>query len=424
MGSFSLWHWLIVLVVIMLGAAIYLVGVLGRSRTRRVLSNLWEQRIYEGNRLTLDGPNPDRVPLAFLLGFWTFALLIGLTVLPIANISRDLLIWLGFGLSIPIYVLVVIAVFVHMRPNHSRQLKYSLVMASLPLPQLLLAPSIALHALGHVYGAEKTLLLVGSAVGVLVTSWSVLVVAAIALLGRTWIKRSSQGHPPLSPWERFVFALVHLRYAGPLFFICFLLSANAVLVMLAIRYVAVERFRYQPIVYLRSFHHKSAGEIFGRSIAPGVASLGVIKALVHDQQKGSVLLSSASIWQFGLLATVPDTHWQEWVTKDLARACLVIIDSSILTRGVQWEIDAALLYVKRENLLIITDGRELELASPPITILHYTGQPNALAQLRSSVATWGRSALPGYRDWLMPATVVAWAFVLLVGCLEYALVLI
>jgi hypothetical protein len=311
-----------------------------------------------------------------------------------------------------------------MRPNHSRQLKYSLVMASLPLPQLLLIPSIALQASGHVHGADKTLLLVASAMGVLVTSWPVLVVTGIALLGRTWIKRSSKGPPPMSPWERFVFAFVHMRYAGPLFFICFLLSANVLLVMLAIRYVAVERFRYQPVVYLRSFHHKSAAEIFGRSIAPGMASLGVIKALVHDQQKGSVLLSNASIWQFGLIATVPDTHWQEWVTKDLARACLVIIDSSILTRGVQWEIDAALLYVKGENLLIITDGRELELASPPITILHYIGQPNALARLRSSVATWGRSALPGYRDWLMPAAVVAWACVLLVGCLERAILVL
>lgn len=55
-----------------------------------------------------------------------------------------------------------------------------------------------------------------------------------------------------------MFAFVHTRYAGPLIVVCYFLSKEILLALLMIRHLAVELFRRQPVIYLRSFHYDDA----------------------------------------------------------------------------------------------------------------------------------------------------------------------
>src|SRR5580693_6896838 len=101
-----------------------------------------------------------------------------------------------------------------------------------------------------------------------------------------------------------------MEYAGPLIVVTYFISSDVItLILLMSRYVIVERFSSESIIYLRSFAYEEAAEILGETVSPAVSCLGVLKALVHHLQPGAASVSSTSIWQFGFIATVPDAYW-------------------------------------------------------------------------------------------------------------------
>jgi hypothetical protein len=126
-----------------------------------------------------------------------------------------------------------------------------------------------------------------------------------------------------------------MEYAGPLIVVTYFISSDVItLILLMSRYVIVERFRSESIIYLRSFAYEEAAEILGEAVVPAVSCFGVLKALVHHLQPEAALLSRTSIWQFGFIATAPDEYWRNWVTEALQSASLVIIDRSIATESI------------------------------------------------------------------------------------------
>jgi hypothetical protein len=162
-----------------------------------------------------------------------------------------------------------------------------------------------------------------------------------------------------------------------------------------IRYLIVERFRQQPVIYLRSFHYDDAAEVFGDAIAPAVAPCGVVKGLVHSQQTGGALFSRTSFWQLGLMATVPDARWKDWVTKALRSARLVIIDNSMPTGSIKWEIAAALQAVDPRRVLVIARDQAATNTTVDVEVIKYGQGRKAMAQLHRDIAGWVGRALPG-----------------------------
>ena len=434
----SIFHWL---VVIFAGyILIFFIRVVSRSRVRSRLFVRAERKVYVGAQTPLDEPKPGFIALPYLLSFWALVILLGLTLPPTVNLTailqpdklRQLDLPMVISLSLLFNVLnlcgvalVLSGILLHLRPNHSRQLKYSLVMACMPLWLMLFLPNSVLEALkqsqtrdGHSSFMEAALLL-GAAF------WGVIVVVVIAVLGGVWIRHcASSGRKPPSPLEQLFFTFVRMRCAGPIIILCYFLSKDVMLILLMIRYLVIERFRQQPIVYLRSFHHQDAAEVFGRAIAPAIARFGVVKALVHTRQTGGALLSKASIWQFGLMATAPDEHWQDWVTEALRTARLVIIDCSILTDSVKWEVDAALQHVKRQCVLVITDDQAPIGAATDTEIVFYGQGPKWTARLESNIAAWAEWALPGRPSKFLPMAALAWFCVLLVASADLGLAIL
>jgi hypothetical protein len=186
-----------------------------------------------------------------------------------------------------------------------------------------------------------------------------------------------------------------MRWVGPIIVVCILTTNNLCLILLMTRYVVIERFRKQPIIYLRSFHYDGATETFGNAIAPAISRFGVVEGLVHGEQKSSNLIARASIWQFGQMIAVLDGQWKDWVTNALRYANAVIIDCSVLTKSVTWEIVEAFRSVGRHRVLLIANESTPDIGATGAQIVRYGRGPDAMQQLRAGITDWARLTISG-----------------------------
>jgi hypothetical protein len=184
-----------------------------------------------GKQTPLQEPTPGYIALPYLLAFWVLTFLLGLILAPTVDLRTLLhptrsdfyflvLIPLQFGLLVCIGA----GILVHFRPNHSRQLKYSLVMAGLPLSSLFLGPRSILDAIEQAVPVDRSLSLRVALLFCLVF-WYAFLVGIIAVLGGMWIRRqASAGQTIPRAWEQFLFTLFHVRIAGPVILILMLWS--------------------------------------------------------------------------------------------------------------------------------------------------------------------------------------------------------
>jgi hypothetical protein len=190
---------------------------------------------------------------------------------------------------------------------------------------------------------------------------------------------------------------------------------DLLLVLLVIRYIAIERFRQRPIVYFRSFHHQHANQIFGRAIAPALSSYGVIMGLVNNLQTGSRLFSRTSLWQFGWMAVVPEGRWQEWVSTALDRASLAIIDCSVVTESVLWEIRAAVCALDVTRIAVIRGTRDSDCHDfPGVQVFEYSNENSqSLRQLKERLDRWAKITSRSSQQTI----VIAWMLAIMVICI-------
>lgn len=379
-----------------------------------------------GQRTPLQEPTPGYIALPYLLALWVLTFLLGLILAPTVDLRTQLnpanspFILVPIALQLGLLVCVGAGILVHFRPNHSRQLKYSLIMAGLPLLALFLEPRSILDTLEQAVPVDLSFLRV--ALLFCVVFWYAILVGIMAVLGGKWIRRQASAAQAIPrAWEQFLFTLTHVRIAGPVILISLLLSKGLVLVLLMIRYLTGERFRRHPAIYLRSFHYDAAAEVFGKAIAPAIAPFGIIKGLVHSEQTGGDLLSRTSIWQFGVMATVPDALWRDWVKNALSSASLVIIDRSVPTESVMWEVDTALHFIDKRRVLIISRDQTPVNTTSDVKIIMYGNEPDAMTHLRRDIGSWAASTVPDGRSKLLKANVVLICAMLLAGVFEFAL---
>jgi hypothetical protein len=380
-----------------------------------------------GHQTPLQEPTPGYIALPYLLAFWALTFLLGLILAPTVDL-RTLLnprdsdfvvvqILFQFGLLVCIGA----GILVHFRPNHSRQLKYSLVMAGLPVLHLFLEPRSILDTLEQAF-PDRSVSFLRVALFFCVVFWSILLVGIVAVLGGMWIRRQASAAQTIPrAWEQFLFTLVHVRIAGPVFLILVPLSKGLLLVLLMIRYLTGERFRRQPVIYLRSFHYDAAAEVFGEAIAPALAPFGVIKGLVHGEQTSGDLFSRTSIWQFGFMATIPDARWRDWVKDALSSASLAIIDRSVPTESVTWEVDTALHLIDKRRVLILSRDQTSINTTPDVKIVKYGQEPDAMTRLRRDIGSWAGRTLAGGQSKMLVANAVLICVTLLAVVLEFAL---
>jgi len=369
---------------------------------RRLLSGMREKRLYRKGRMLAAGKPPPTFTFPYVIVAWSFFFVMGISFPPPALLSGSLDQIAELGRQYNSYrllamiPLVMAAVVIHLRPNHSRELKYTLV--------LILLPAVSLFATGaqtrdlfsgrsietaHPTIAYSIIYAVVVFVSLAISLWYVFVFLALSLFASYWIKT---GRVTRSSSGKIGFAFFRVRFFGPFMLLCGLAPDIAV-VFLGGRYVLGEAFRRHPIVYLRSFRHEGAGKIFGRAIAPALAPFGVIRALVHESQTGRVLLSSTSIWQFGSLETVPDASWQSWVSDAVRSSSLAVIDCTVRTESVDWEIQTSLRELDAGRVLVMTTDQAPVVAANGATVSSYAADRGGIKRLRAQVTSWAGQAL-------------------------------
>jgi hypothetical protein len=380
---------------------------------RSRLSRIRERRIYQRAR-DAEGPSaPSRLPFVYVAAAWMAVLVIGIAFAPsqpavteaIGNTQQT---WSAYR-SLVTAAAFVVALIIHLRPNHSRALKYGIVFAAIPSLDLFVSGG----TLRDVIAGYRDLLdaLVTGVLIVLAFWWIAAFLAIGASLPR-WCKAARTiSETGRATSALYLFAFFRSSGFGPGVLLCLFFVHDIGLLLLAGRYVLVEAFRLHPIVYLRSFRHDGAAITFGRAVAPALAPLGVIRALVHGKQTGSTLLSRTSIWQFGLLATVADEHWQSWVGEALAQATLAVVDCTMPSKSVDWEIRTSLEKLGPRRVLVTSAQRD---AASPLgfgEVLFYTNDPAGRRALKRQVREWAAGVLGFDLRKALRIRIFAWSFI-------------
>ena len=407
MGS-SLIHWLLVLLVLVLLLAPIIFGPLlsNRTRARTWLARLSEHKSYstveEINEETpkselfrqIKEETPSSKLFKLLIYSWLLILASGLFCLQrlepffsakqpsYAGMIEVIGIFSGLSILAPVLCFLIAAI-IHFQPNHSRVLKYFLLLLPLPFENLFYLPTVLLSRLGS---GSLLMFFIECLILFSVISWGLTLTVALMIFGTYWLKQTEINTRSFSRYEYAVFHFIRMKWIGPLMFILLWSSKDLVLVLLVVRYIAIERFLQRPIVYLRSFHHQHANQVFGRAIAPALSSYGVIMGLVNKLQTGSRLFSRTSLWQFGWMAVVPDGRWQEWVSAALNRASLAIVDCSVVTESVLWEIRTAVSALDVTRIAVIRSTHDSNCHDfPGVQVFESSNEnPQVLRQLKKN----------------------------------------
>jgi hypothetical protein len=372
---------------------------LSPTATRLRIFRFFERRKIGNVSASFQEPESSLVPLPLLHGTWLAALLLGLSVtFPFTSLDAvsdhgdETAKAIAGLLSILSLLLALIAFVINYIPGHSRPLKYTIGLISLPLFRLAVHGTDIAPVLSGMDGwfwkiAAGTGLTVGR-------FWFLWIAPAVCLIGhlRSRARLGMTENEP-SNFERYLFAFARMRGFGVLAIVFFVFLGELFIPLMMLRYVVVERFRRNSILYLRSFSHDEAAAAFGAIIAPALARYGVIRGLVHERQKNSFLMSRVSVWQFGLMTTVPDPDWREWVSANLKTASLAIVDCSLATESVRWELACALSHLPPSRVVVINSGEALKFDDTRPHIIEIDTSRAKIKELRRQLARFAEAVL-------------------------------
>ncbi|MCG8420653.1 MAG: hypothetical protein MJE77_22265 [Proteobacteria bacterium] len=157
------------------------------------------------------------------------------------------------------------------------------------------------------------------------------------------------------------------------------------------RAMITDKVARAPIVFLRSFHDENAARQLGQIIMPLASIRGVISVLTHRMQDPGALLGELNMKDIPGFIMIPDLPgdsgeiqgWQKWIQEEIACACAVIIDLSMPSEGVVWELTCAFTYAPRRTLILVSSDaaenikeflsklRKESADIPPIQIVVY-----------------------------------------------------
>lgn len=123
---------------------------------------------------------------------------------------------------------------------------------------------------------------------------------------------------------------------------------------LVVRYFVRPYVTRHPFLYLRSFEDASARRFVAQILTPSVGTRGVIVGLVHDEQTGEELHRTTEEGSYAALFAVPDSAWQNWVISSLGSCTGVVLDMSIPSASIAWELDQALRHLPPDRILVIS----------------------------------------------------------------------
>lgn len=130
------------------------------------------------------------------------------------------------------------------------------------------------------------------------------------------------------------------------------LSLAVIVVVYA--YYGRTALKKHSILYLRSFSYKNAPRILERIVLPATRGAGFLTAITHQLQKPIEILPKTKGALDNIdLEILDDEAWQDWVIQQLKKSSAAIIDLTILTKGVLWELDQAINILPSDKIVVL-----------------------------------------------------------------------
>lgn len=156
----------------------------------------------------------------------------------------------------------------------------------------------------------------------------------------------------VAPWQRVVYRTLKQALV-PVLLVETLFGGGWLIGYFFLRYHFGQKVAANPIVYFRSFSYSDAGSAFGSILAPIASRLGVVVAFAHRQQLPSVLHTSTQAGERAELHAIDDAQWQQRILQLLETAVLVVVDRTVQTEGLEWEIAQARRVLGPERVIVL-----------------------------------------------------------------------
>jgi hypothetical protein len=324
----------------------------------------------------------------------THSALSGTSLDDAAYAAGDLYYSLKALIYVSAFVCVLRAVYLHLRPSHDRRTKYDYLLAGASVGSLhvltrlldlgaTVDTEMSLDAWLNVYTVAKLTVSPVFVCFMLFAFNPAVWLLIFFLLTKRWIRGRSRTSAQTSTFpSRRTYNVIRVLPLPVLLVI----GHPFVLPYLWLRFLVFEAMAERPIIYLRAFRYVQGPTAFGRIVFKVARRFSVIVAIVHQAQRGSALMRHTSILEQPRTALLPDDRWQTWVVERLKTASAVIIDATVQTDALAWELDHArsVAGLDRTCVLIQRGGTRPE----EVFCLEYELDRRSVKAVRTALKQW------------------------------------
>lgn len=284
----------------------------------------------------------------------------------------DLAGWIVPYAGVWFLVFVVISLVLRFRQNASRSRAYGYLFLAL----------MCLFIVKALLGVKpEPAMSIGLLKMLCVALFPLVVLEAILAKGRTSPVRPSSALTTLYTVTRAVSSTM-------VFVSLFFQNAVIVFPFLVLRYFLGERIARNPIVFLHPFKHEDTPEIFKKAVVSEGMRFGVVRTLSPAERPLWSLGARSDLMDIPSVETTSDDQWQDWVRQRLESAYVVIIDYSLETGNLDWEIEQIRTWVDDDHVLVLQSGDSTARAPDGYAVLRYDLDKAGLKESREALRTW------------------------------------
>jgi hypothetical protein len=299
------------------------------------------------------------------------------------------------------YSLLAVAVGLHYIPNTRRRPKYELLAAALTVlavPGTLADPWLQAGIVG-----QDALYLSSTYMGNFLSQTIYFVLAGLIFYP---LLRTSGDRTARRAW-----ALYHLTHrvrglpaalvaVAPLFPAGGLFGSG--FLCLVACYLIGEKALESPFLYLRSFHDSNSSVVLAKIIMPAAGRFAPVLSTAHSLQPPEELYRKTNALTTARLTVLPDGAWQEWILTVLPRCRAVLIDASVASGSLLWELEQARAALPPQKIAVLAQEDASAIDLPGVPVLRYRLGWRGRRQARKALSRWLKALRRAERRSLQP----------------------
>ncbi len=136
-------------------------------------------------------------------------------------------------------------------------------------------------------------------------------------------------------------------------------------------YLIGQRSLENPILYLRSFHDHNTPVVLAKIVMPAAVRFAPVIATAHALQPPEELYRKTNFLTAARLQLLPDSAWQEWILATLPRCRAVLVDVSVSSGSLVWELEHARAVLPAEKIVVLVQEEAPPIDLPGVLVVRY-----------------------------------------------------